>query len=158
MLLSTRIKLVLALWFVGEALVFVLVAQLTGYPLAFLLGIATSFVGAGLLKRAGASAMLKFRAALDGRRVDDAPPGRVLDDTLATLGALALILPGFLSDLIGAVLATPAFRVRVTGWIDRRGLGRFRPGGRGRRGPSTIDLSPEEWRSRDPASRPISKV
>ncbi len=38
----------------------------------------------------------------------------VLDGTLAGLGAVLLILPGFVSDLVGLALAAPSIRFWVT--------------------------------------------
>ena len=157
MRLSTRIKVALTLWFAGEAIVFVLVTQLIGFPEALLLAFITSLFGWTLLKRAGASAMIKLRASLDGRvAATDSP--RFLDDTLATFGALALLMPGFLSDLVGLVLAVPAARDRVSLWIGKGGLAGLRTDRpRADRGPSTIDLDPQDWERSEGPRRPISK-
>ena len=156
MRLSTRIKTALALWIVGEAIVFVLVTQLIGFPEALLLAFITSLFGWTLLKRAGASAMIKLRASLDGRVVATDSP-RFLDETLASFGALALLMPGFLSDLVGLVLAVPAARDRVARWIGKGKLAGLRPGRpRAERGPSTIDLDPQDWERSEPR-RPIEK-
>jgi UPF0716 protein FxsA len=157
MLLSTRIKVALALWFAAEAIVFALIARLIGFPEALLLAFVTSLFGWTLLKRAGASAIVKLRASLDGR-VARADSQRFLDDTLATVGALALLMPGFLSDLAGLILAVPAARDRVSQWIGTRGIAGVRPGrAHAERGPSTIDLDPHDWDRSDRPRSPISK-
>ena len=159
--LSSQIKVVLALWCLGELIAFAVVAKVVGVAGAILIGLATSLVGFSLLKRAGASAMLKLRAALEGRgpSLSEDAASEVLDGTLAAAGALALILPGFLSDIVGLTLVLPALRGQLARWIGRGGLAGLRPGGRkAHRGPAAIDLDPEEWRSSDPARRPIPKV
>lgn len=154
-LLSTRIKLALALWFLAEVLAFSLVAHWIGVPRAILVGVITSLLGLSLLRRAGTSALMKLHASLDGRVVVERDASHFLDETLATVGALALLLPGFLSDAVGLALAVPALRDRVAGWIGRDGL---RTGRSARQGPSTIDLEPDEWRQTDPTKRPVPKV
>ena len=96
--ISPRLKLVLAAWLVGETIAFLVIVHLIGYAGAVLAGLLTSVLGFSMLKRAGASAMAKLRAGL-GR--SGRPGGPLLDDTLATIGAIAMLLPGFLSDIVG---------------------------------------------------------
>jgi UPF0716 protein FxsA len=67
----------------------------------------------------------------------------VLDGTLAGLGALLLILPGFVSDVVGLALAAPSVRFWVT---ERLKLGKFDRLGNGRpAAPRAIELTPREW-------------
>lgn len=157
MIMSTRIKLALALWTVAEVIVFILVTRLIGVPEALLLAFLTSLFGWTLLKRAGASAMLKLRATLDGR-VGGAGSQRFLDETLTTIGAVALLLPGFLSDLVGLALALPAARDRLSHWVAHKGLAGSRPGGHRTTGPATIDLDPDDWEQTDASRRPLTKI
>ena len=158
MLLTTRIKLALAIWIVCEVVAFSLVAHWIGVPRAILVGVITSLLGLSLLRRAGTSALMKLRAGLDGRASPERAAGHFLDETLATVGALALLLPGFLSDLVGLALAAPALRDKVAGWIGRGGLTHLRTGRRAQHGPASIDLEPDEWRQADNANRPLPKV
>lgn len=167
--LTTGLKLVLAAWTIAEVIAFALVAEWIGVPEALLLAFLTSLFGWTLLKKAGASAMTKLRAAVDGRRVVDGDRRDVMDDTLASFGALALMMPGFLSDAVGLALAIPAARDRITVWVGRRGgFAGLRPGGkRPQHGPSTIDLDPQDWQRQDrerqsfqrndPAQEPLSR-
>ena len=168
-LLSSRIKLVLGIWFVAEILAFSLVAEWIGVPRTILLGVISSLLGLILLRRAGTSALMKLRANVDGRPLGSGDRGHFLDEILATGGALALLLPGFLSDIVGLALALPALRVRAARWIGGRsfasvvmgsGMGSGKGAGVGsgsghqpRHGPATIDLDPEEWR-RGEGSKP----
>ncbi len=154
MLLSTRIKFAIALWIILEALLFALVVRLVGFGGAILLGLLTSLIGLSTLKRAGASAMAKMRDAWRGR---EGGAVGVRDETLATLGALALLAPGFLSDGIGLILITPALRdvvaQRVATFIATRG---GRP--RAQHGPSIIDLDPKDWQPVDGTPRSMPRA
>jgi UPF0716 family protein affecting phage T7 exclusion len=60
---------------------------------------------------------------------------------LATLaGGILLVLPGFITDVVGALLFVPPFRRWVSATISRA-LRKRRAGA----DPSVIDLTPEEW-------------
>ena len=149
-MLSTRVKILLAMWLAGEVLLFILVVHLVGVGGAFLLGVGTSLLGLMRLKRAGTSALRTMRSRLDRSTVAS---GALLDDTLATLGAIALLLPGFLSDVVGLVLSVPLVRERIVGIAARRS-GQRGPGSAApcpRHGPSVIDLDHDQWRPADPS-------
>ena len=81
---------------------------LVGLGGALLAGLAATLFGGWLLKRTGAAAVLRLRATLSGR--GESAPGEILDGTVRALAALALLLPGFLSDAIGLALTIPAVR------------------------------------------------
>lgn len=145
MLLSTRIKFALVLWFALEALLFVLIVKLVGVGGAIVLGLLSSLLGLSTLRRAGASAMAKMRQAVSGRGRGVA----MQDETLATFGAFALLLPGFLSDIVGLVLIVPSLRVLVwrgmlAGGFVSVARSSARPAAP--HGPTTIDLDPQDWR------------
>ena len=156
-MIPSRIKLAVLVWLVLEVLAFSLVAHWIGVPRAILLGVITSLLGLTLLRRAGTSALRKLRAGFDGRLITERDTGRFLDEMLATAGALALLLPGFLSDVVGLALAAPACRDRAARWIERGGLAGPRDNG-AHHGPTTIDLEPEEWRHTEGGSRPVTKT
>ncbi|MET7397936.1 FxsA family protein [Dactylosporangium sp. NPDC005572] len=106
---------------IAEITAFVLVAQAIGWPWAVLLGIATGFVGALLLRREGMRAWRRFRAAVNEGR----PPGAEVSDGLTgLLGALLLLTPGFLTDAAGLLLLLPPVRAlarrAVRGATERR--------------------------------------
>ncbi len=172
-------KTALLLWFAAEVLVFALAVHLVGLGWAMLAEVASTALGFILLKRTGAAAMLKLRAAFQGRRAPGRDPRRdmgrdagnsgdadIVDGALSVLGALALVLPGFLSDLFGLALLVRAVRTRLAASLGGgrlRGLGRggirftVRRGGAaegGIRRADTIDLPPDEWRSGDAPGSP----
>jgi UPF0716 protein FxsA len=159
MTLRTRISLALTLWFVAEALALAFIVQWIGVGGAILLGIATSVLGASLLKRVGTSALTELRRSAGSGGPSVFQGNVALDGTLSAIGALLLLLPGFLTDMLGLALATPALRGGLAQWIKRGGFRSVRGQPRTQHGPSTIDLDPDDWRPvDDPLRRPISKV
>lgn len=92
---------------VAEIVVFVLVAHWIGVGLTILLVLASSLVGAWLLRAAGLRAWRGLRAAgMAGR----APGPEVSQGLLGLLSGLLLVVPGFLTDVVGLVLLVPPVR------------------------------------------------
>lgn len=113
--------LVFVLTMAVEIVVFILVGQLIGFAWTILLVLATSLLGGWLLRREGVRAWSRFRqvAGAGGR------PGPHLTRSLVGLaGALLLVVPGFVTDLIGAALFIPPVRTLagagITGLVTRR--------------------------------------
>ncbi len=152
MLLSPRVKLLVAFWATAEALVFLAVVHVVGLGGALLAGLAATFLGGWLLKRTGAAAVLRLRATLSGR--GESAPGEILDGTVRALAAMALLLPGFLSDAIGLALAIPAVRAAAIRKLSGRDWHRRfgEPGSR--RGSTAIDLASDEWSVSPPPGTP----
>ncbi len=165
---SRLVRVALLAWIGLEIAAFLLVVHLIGPGGAVLAGLATSLLGFSQLRRAGLSAVAKLRAGFGGRTSGGATGGPLVDETLGTVGGLCLLLPGFLSDIVGLALAVPAVRgwarARLGRWAGRRvGLGSAKQGsskhGSTKHGPGAIDLDPTDWRHTDDAapdrSRPI---
>ncbi len=153
---STRVKLALGLWCVCEMIAFAFVVRWIGVADAILLGMVSSILGFSMLRRAGAAALAKLRTRMEARGAGAAP--HLIDETLVTLGAVALLLPGFLSDMVGLALAIPMLRQTIGARIVGIGRGARWSASPARHGPATIDLAPDEWQKSDPATRPIPKV
>ena len=58
------------------------------------------------------------------------------------LGGILLVFPGFITDVLGALLLVPAVRRQLRA-ADRAARAR---NARRQRDPSVIDLTPKEWR------------
>lgn len=144
-----RIFAGLALWLIGEFVVFSLVAQQIGVDGAVIATLLTSLAGILLLRRLGVSARQKIAEILN-RSGDIAflAPERMGAGFAAALGSLLLILPGFLTDALGIFLLVRS------GW-DWRGSGSSRSDSQSHFGsrPQTVELSPQDWRRIDEGER-----
>jgi UPF0716 protein FxsA len=122
----------------AEIAVFVGVALAIGWFWAVCLFLATTVLGVLLLRRSGRNDIERFRAALaaDGlRALHLESPGFA-----PMAGGILLVFPGFITDVLGALLFVPVIRRRLAAMI-----GRARAARRRRRNPSVVDLTPEEW-------------
>ncbi len=121
----------------AEVVAFVLVVRAIGFAPALLVGVATGVIGVARLRRLGLAALAGLRSAARGQASDEAV---VIDGALAALGAVLLVLPGFLTDLVGLALSAPSGR----DWVKRR----FRldsTRGRGAQRPTVVDLDAGNW-------------
>ena len=123
----------------AELFAFFLMAALIGWLWAAGLFIATSIVGALLLRRFGRADLDRLRTAFarDGiRALHLETPG------MATmLGGILLIFPGFITDLLGAALLLPAVRR----WAAAKFATIARSSRRTPRDDRVIELEPGEW-------------
>ncbi|MCI0599728.1 MAG: FxsA family protein [Beijerinckiaceae bacterium] len=132
-----------ALWLGAELAAFGAVVHAIGFTGAIVACVLTSLAGVAMLRRIGVSAAARLRQALARKASEHNGLSRdaLVDGTLAGLGAVLLILPGFVSDLAGLALAAPSFRLWVS---DKLNLGRNgKPGSRA--APDMIELAPREW-------------
>jgi len=132
---AISVPTVIGLWLFAEVIVFLVVVQSLGLFGAVALGLVTSLLGAATLRQLGVRALTGLRQSVHANK---ASQGALLDGALAALGGVLLILPGFLTDVIGLALAAPSVRQ----WLGRRYGNQPR---RARR--EVLDLSPQEWRS-----------
>lgn len=130
----------LGLWLFSEIFVFGLVAQAIGVAGAILATVLTSLLGTVLLRRIGRKALDELKAMLKGGASLRLAPQILQSGVVAALGAVLLILPGFVSDCVGLILLTPVLRRSA------------RPLPAAQK-PDVIDLSPQDWRRIDEADR-----
>jgi UPF0716 protein FxsA len=122
----------------GEIAVFIAIALTIGWLWTAVLFVATSAVGVLVLKRMGRGDLDRFRTAVGAggiRTIHLDTPGLA-----PIIGGILLVLPGFITDLAGALLFIPPVRR----WV-RASIGRARKKRRAARDPSVIDLAPDEW-------------
>lgn len=101
---------------IAEIYVIVRVGEAIGALPTIGLLILDSLLGAWLLRTQGRLAWRRFGAAVAEGRV----PGReVLDGALVIFGGALLLTPGFLTDVLGAVLLIPPSRALVRGTLVR---------------------------------------
>ena len=90
-----------------EIAVLIGVGQIIGLGWTLALMLATSLLGGWLLRREGGRAWRAFQADL----VEGRPPGTTATDGLLVLvGGIFMLVPGFVSDLIGAFMIAPPTR------------------------------------------------
>ena len=106
---------------VVEVFVFVEVGRAIGWLLAVVLLLGTSVLGVRLLRVQGRSAVERVSRALSEHR---APAGAAIDGALGFLGGALLVVPGFVTDLLGAWLLFPPTRTLTRRWLSRRYAGR----------------------------------
>ena len=123
----------------AEIAVFVAVVVKLGFLAALALTLLTSFLGMAVLRNAGSHNVQRMRSVFgEGTisRVELDGPG-----VLTALGGGLLVLPGFITDAIGALLLLPQTR-RLLAAALRRAVGRAdHASGR----PQVVDLAPDQW-------------
>jgi UPF0716 protein FxsA len=110
------VLLLLVAWPAVEIFVLVEVADAIGWLLAVLILLATSVLGSRLLRVQGRSAIERVSLAVSERR----PPARAaIDGLLGFLGSVLLVIPGFVTDALGALLLLPPTRALTRRWLSR---------------------------------------
>ena len=104
-----------------ELFVFWQVAQIVGIGEAILLLLAISLLGAWLVKRQGLAIWRQFNATLAQGQI---PHREIVDGALLLFAGALLLVPGFVTAAIGALLLLPPVRAGVRNLV----MGRFRAG------------------------------
>lgn len=139
-----RLGYLLAIWIGLEILAFSLIVHSLGFLATLVLALATTMLGLSDLRR-----LLFFW------RRDNSGESRhplTFDGGLSALGAVLLILPGFVSDFAGLALKSPSVRAGLAQRFGKTGDSRVRAGD-----PSVIDLSPRDYRNIDQPKRPARR-
>lgn len=147
------VTLAIILWLVLEILAFSFVVSKVGMAGALLIGLGTTILGFAALKRLSADAFANLRRRMDS---ETAPQGNLLDGTLTALGAVFLILPGFVSDIVGLALLSPSLRGWLTGAFGGSTPMPSAPKAQG--SPDIIDLDASDWRQIEEPKRKRSKA
>jgi UPF0716 protein FxsA len=124
----------------AEIAVFIAVALKLGVLAALALTILTSLAGMAVIRHAGRHDVERVRTALGHRTVTRVE----LDGQgfLTVLGGFLLVLPGFITDVIGALLLLPFTRHLIRAALRRAVARAERASGR----PDVVDLPPDQWR------------
>jgi UPF0716 protein FxsA len=133
---------------------FVIVGNWLGLWPTLALVIASGLAGAMLLRIQGISVLRQIN--LDGRE-GRVPGEAIVSGAMIVLGAILLMLPGFLTDIFGILLFIPAFRRMLWRMIGQRVVVRssYSAGAYSRNPnpsrPQTLDLDSEDYsRTTDP--------
>ena len=109
------IRVALAVWIIAESAAFLGLVYLIGLLYTLLIFFGTSLIGGVLLRYVGARSLRAARDYLNS----GGDPSREMPNGYAVAGAFCLIVPGFVTDLIGLLLIFPPARPLF------RGLGRY---------------------------------
>ncbi len=105
----------------AEVYVLVKVGALLGAMPTLAVIIATGMVGAWLAKRAGTRALLRLRESLGTGGTSLA----LVDGALVLAAGVALLSPGFLTDVCGLLLLVTPVRGPIAGWLYGKLAGRM---------------------------------
>lgn len=123
---------------IAEIAAFIAVANLIGIATALVLLVALSVTGVFLLRSLSVGAVSRLRRAAGGLDVDRLD----LDGSgiAAAIGAILLVVPGFITGILGALVIFPATRKTLTAAFRHLLLS-------GRKAPRSriVDLEPGEW-------------
>jgi UPF0716 protein FxsA len=97
----------LVLWPLAELYVIIRISEAIGFLWMLLLLIISWPVGWRLIRHEGRAALRRLRGALVAGRT---PTHEVLDGALVLVGALLLLVPGFITDAFGLLLLLPPSR------------------------------------------------
>jgi len=98
----------------AELAVILAVGKSIGVLATLLLLLVFSVSGAWLAKRQGLAAWRRFQLAMTEGRV---PTREVADGAMILVAGALLLVPGFLTDLLGLVLLFPASRALARRWV-----------------------------------------
>jgi len=122
----------------AEFVAFALVALAIGWLWAALLFLGTTAIGLQVLRRAGRRDFDRFRSTLGRqgiRAINLETPGLA-----TTVGGILLVLPGFITDVLGALMLLSPGRRLIAAAIARA-VKKQRAASQ----PDVIDLKPGEW-------------
>jgi len=97
-----------------EVWLMVIVGQRIGALPTIAIMIAEVFIGAWLMRRAGAKAWAALNRAVESGKL---PGGEVLDAVLVMVGGLLVMLPGFFTDIFGLIFLLPFTRPIARGLL-----------------------------------------
>lgn len=144
--------LLLICWPVAEVFVAIEVAHAVGVLVMLLLLIASWPIGSWALRAQGRAAWRRLGEAVAASK----PPGKeVLNGALVVAGGVLLIVPGFITDAVGACLLLPPTRALMRRLLVRNLRSRLVLGVTGvRRAPSPYDVDSTATEIDQPQLRP----
>ena len=125
----------------AEIAAFVVVASLTGLSTAIVLLILVSLSGVLVLRSVGIGTMRRLRTA--GAVVEIAAVDLQGSELGTALGGILLVIPGFITGLLGAIVVFPKSRQRLLAALKRYFSAP-------RRRSDVLDLAPQEWHELPP--------
>lgn len=97
-----------------EIAVFLWIGHNIGVGWTFILIIATGALGVFLAKREGAQAIRLAQVQIQNR---DMPSEAILDGICVLAGGILLVIPGFVTDIVGLLFIIPYTRGMFKAWL-----------------------------------------
>ena len=151
------IPILLILLPIVEIAVFIYVGQMIGIWKVVALVLLSGVLGAVLLRHQSLGVIRTINRDIKQGRT---PEVGLIDGVLIVVGGILLIIPGFVTDVVGLLLMIPVVRSAIRHFIRSRvAFTTFRTGGRGhgfgrhRRDDDVVDLSPEDFEREDRRDR-----
>ena len=112
-------RLIFILWVIAELLVFVVVADLIGFFGAILLIVLSMLLGGSLMRWQGVENLRKVHERAARR---EPPQTTMIHAAAIVMGGLLMVIPGFITSVLGIVLLLPWCRDRLARWLLSQGL------------------------------------
>ncbi|MDF2690271.1 MAG: FxsA protein [Gammaproteobacteria bacterium] len=110
-------KLLSLVWIILELIVFFWVAHVIGLGWAILLVVFSSLIGGVLMRRFGLANLQKAQLKM---MQGESPTHEMLSAVAIMMGGIFMIVPGFISSIIGLFLLVPKLRDPIANWILRK--------------------------------------
>lgn len=138
--LGKQITIALVALPLAELVVFLTVAMVIGVTAALALMVLTTLAGVLVLRHVGRTGIAQVRLAVADPAIADKRGGG--SRLFLAVGGILLILPGFITDFVGALLLVAPVRQWLGATIRRWSFAPRDPPGRD----AVVDLAPGEWR------------
>ncbi|MBV6634103.1 MAG: FxsA family protein [Alphaproteobacteria bacterium] len=130
--------IILIAWPLAEIAMFVAVGEQVGVAITLLLILTSATIGIALISSQGRQSFEQARATVQTKRE---PLAEAMVGLTTIFGGVLLIIPGFLTDMVGLAFALPGLRNLTAGWLHSRlkhratvhtSAGGYPPGGQAR--------------------------
>lgn len=133
---------------------FIIVGSRIGVLATLALIMISMLAGVYLLRVQGISILRRMQNELSAGRT---PDRELAEGAMVVIGAILLIIPGFVSDIAGILLFLRPVRGFIWRQLSKRPPGRRPPGKKPAPPAKTIDLDESDYQARDPHNSPWRK-
>lgn len=125
-----------------EIAVFIAVGSAIGIFPTVLLTVLTAIAGTVMLRQQGLSLVMRMQSELDAGRV---PGEDIMHGAMIVMASVLLLIPGFITDIIGLLLFVPPVRDILARFIVARANVVVVQGGTVKRDDRVVDLDEGDW-------------
>lgn len=125
-----------------EIAVFIAVGSAIGIFPTVLLTVLTAIAGTFMLRQQGLSLVMRMQSELDAGRV---PGEDIMHGAMIVMASVLLLIPGFITDIIGLLLFVPPVRNALGRFIVTRANVVIVQSGTVKRGDRVVDLDEGDW-------------